>query len=137
MAKETKDYSMYRYYKGEHKNPFAIILDKAEIENTAKYPPDSMRFDYNLPFEEINKLAWSLRFWEREEMFETQFNKNDFSLKTWSHLGREKDKWLKVLRPVDKKGLFELWNTQSLQQLSEKNEIDFDSVLNLYLDYSK
>jgi len=136
MAKEVNDYSMYHYYRGEDENPFAIILDKAEIENPAKYPPDSMRFDYNLPFDEVNKLAWSIRFWERESMFETQFNKNDFSLRTWSYTDWEKDKWLRVLRPVNKKGLFELWNNQSLKQLSEKHEMDFDGVLSLYLGYS-
>jgi len=137
MADNVKDYSMYRYYRGEEENPFKIILEKAEIENPAKYPPESMRFSFNLPFDEVSKLAWSMRFWEREALFETDFNKNDFSLKAWCYHKNEKEKWLKLLKPVDKKGLFELWNNQSLQQLSEKNEMDFESVLSLYLDYGK
>jgi hypothetical protein len=137
MTKEEKDYSMYRYYKGEDKNPFALILDKAEIKNTAKNPPASMRFEYNLPFEDVVKLSFSLRFWEREELFETMFKKNDFSLKTWNYNGEDRSKWLKVLNPVDKKGLFELWNSKSLNQISEKDEMSYESVCDLYIKYSE
>jgi hypothetical protein len=37
---------------GEDENIFSSILDNAEIENPAKYLPESMKFDCNLPFEE-------------------------------------------------------------------------------------
>jgi hypothetical protein len=131
------DYSMYHYYKGEDENPYANILDKAEIENPAKYPPASMRVEYNLPFEEVIKLSWSLRFWEREKLFETLYNKNDFSLKMWNYNGEDRNKWVKVLNPVDKKGLFELWNNKSLNQISEKNEMSLENIYNLYIKYSR
>jgi hypothetical protein len=36
MVENVKDYSMYRYYRGEDENPFSIILDKAEIKTLLK-----------------------------------------------------------------------------------------------------
>ena len=40
--------------------------------------------------------------------------------------------WKKVLNPVDKKGMFTLWNKQSLTQIADKRETNLEKVFNLY-----
>jgi hypothetical protein len=123
---------MYRYYKGEKENPFAKILDEHEIENKAKHPPESMRVEYDLPPEQTKKLSRSLLFWEREEMFEKKYKANNFSLEYWCVIDTDKLEWKRVLKFADKKEIFNLWNKESLTQIGDKYQIDFEEMYKLY-----
>jgi hypothetical protein len=116
MAEIQKDsYSLYKYYKGETENPFKKLLGKAEIENTEKSPPASMRVEYNLNNSEALKLSMAMLFWEREQMFENQFNQNDFSIEYWCPLAaKTRKEWKKALNPPNKTEMFKIYNKQSL-----------------------
>jgi hypothetical protein len=123
---------MYKYFKGEKGNPFEIILGRAEIENKSKYPPESMKIEYNLPYGKIKKLSWAIIFWEREKMFEEKFNKNNFSIECWCEFGIDKNNWKKALNPPNKEKMFEIWNKNSLLQIGDKHQMDFEEIYNLY-----
>ena len=99
-----KDYSMYRYYKGEKENPFDAIV-KAMKEK---------RFDYD------NRLNIADVFWFYEKYFEIEFSQKESS--DWfSFFGGSEtkagNKFMKLLseedyeRPTEKKkaGVFDLW----------------------------
>jgi hypothetical protein len=128
MADIQKDsYSLYKYYRGETENPFKKLLDKAEIKNTAKIPPLSMRVEYNLSNSEALKLSLAMLFWEREQMFENQFNQNNFSIEYWCPLaGKNRKEWKKALNPPIKTEMFKIWNKQSLTQIADNRELDFE-----------
>ncbi|GAB6013194.1 hypothetical protein [Viscerimonas tarda] len=70
-----KDYSMYRYFKGEKENPFEKLLNKAEIDKSNLPPPECMKYEYNLSENEARRLQNSKMFWFYESAFETLFNR--------------------------------------------------------------
>jgi hypothetical protein len=128
------DYSVYKYYKGEFINPFSIILERTEIENKAKYPTQSMITEYNLSGDELRKITRAVMFWERENMFEREFNKGDFTLEYWCASDSDINEWKTALNPPDKKVMFEIWNRNSLTQIADKQEMDFEEMYKLYCD---
>jgi len=99
-----KDYSMYRYYKGEKENPFEAIRKKSP----------------NLSLS--NALMW----WFYESCFEIEFLQKEssdwFSFFGGNHNSEASKKFMKLLseedyeRPTEKKkaGVFDLWLNEYL-----------------------
>jgi hypothetical protein len=114
----TKDYSFYRYYKGEPENPFDAILEAHEIDKSHLPPPECMKYEYSLPADTVKKLGLSVMFWNYERHFESEFAKNESS--DWFNFFDEHDlgnQFMAILseddynRPQEekKKQVFELW----------------------------
>ena len=120
-----KDYSMYRYFKGEEENPFEAILDTHGKELTADY---------------LQKLHIANKYWFYENYFDEQFSKNESS--DWyaffggSHDSKASKKFMKLLSEEDyertaekKKGkIFDLWLYEYLfpEKLCEYGSMDDD-----------
>ncbi|MDR1595294.1 MAG: hypothetical protein LBS43_12560 [Prevotellaceae bacterium] len=111
---EDSDYSMYRFFKGEKENPFEKLLNRAEIDKSHLPPPECMKYEYNLPINEVNKLQSSKMFWFYESCFERLFEQYESS-DWYAFFGKNGDKFMKLLsekdyvRPSDKKGVFDMW----------------------------
>lgn len=103
-----KDYTIYKFYKGEDINPFDA--DKQSVEHS---------------------------FWEYERMFDELFNEGDFSIKSWT-IGLDMTatkEWEEVLsqKPVNKEELFKLWLYELLAiHLPDKYESKPDHFIKLY-----
>lgn len=112
-----KNYSMYRYYKGEKENPFEKLLNRAEIDKPHLPPPECMKYEYNLPSNEANKLQNSKMFWFYESVFETLYSResNDYWRNHFNEYARQK--FCRVLTGKDndkptqseKAAVFEIW----------------------------
>ena len=87
-----KDYSMYRYYKGEKENPFEKLLNQAEIDKSHLPPPECMKYEYKLPNNEVDRLRNSKMFWFYESHFEHIFNNesNDYWRNHFNEYARQK-----------------------------------------------
>lgn len=56
-----------RYYKGEDENPFALELDKYEVDKSQLPPPECMHTEYRgINEEDLKKLQYSVNFWGYE-----------------------------------------------------------------------
>ncbi len=112
-----KNYNMYRYYKGEKENPFTELLNKVEIDKSNLPPPECMKYEYNLPEDEVAKLQNARMFWFYESVFETLYNQKSNAY--WrNHFNQQvKEKTRNILkgkdddRPSerDKAAVFETW----------------------------
>lgn len=78
---ENKDFSIYKYYKGEKEDPFYNILKK-HISVEKKFYDE-----YNLPIEEVKKLELSSLFWCMEQTFHIKYT--NFTSEDWSSFYRE------------------------------------------------
>ena len=112
-----KDYSMYRYFKGEKENPFEELLNKAEIDKFNLPPPVCMKYEYNLSENEVQKLQNSKMFWFYESVFETIFSK-ETNVYWRNHFNEyAKQKFCRVLKGMDnekptesdKVTIFDIW----------------------------
>ena len=130
-----KDYSIYRYYKGETENPFERLLNGAEIDKSHLSPPECMKYEYNMPNNEVDRLVNCRYFWEYEKMFDDDFEANGFSFEYWKErlgLANTVDEVKAALTLPDKQNLFKLWLFQLLNHVSDKYEIPFETANNKY-----
>jgi hypothetical protein len=58
-----------RYYQGGNRNPYYDELDKYEIDKSGLKPPESMKTEYNLPFERVKELSEKGNFCMRENQW--------------------------------------------------------------------
>lgn len=101
------DYSIYRYYKGEAKDPFS-----RETQNTES------------------------NFWDYESIFEDKFLKGDFSPDAWVvPYADDIDQWKVALSSKDREEVFKIWLYRLLMEhLPEKYQSNDNSFLRLYYD---
>ena len=108
----SKDYSMYRFYKGEKENPFDQVKQNAQYQ-----------------------------FWGYEELFAMRFNEGDFSSLKWIPPNAfDTKEWETILasKPVNKEELLKLWLFNLIMvHLPEKYESKDDKFLGLYLESEK
>lgn len=70
-----KDYSIYKFYKGEKDNPFKKEVD-SKVTKEHKF-----RNEYSIPREEVIELGSSMMFWSIESVFDKRFN--DYNYNDW------------------------------------------------------
>jgi hypothetical protein len=116
-----KDYSIYKYFKGEIENPFSKMLAEHEIENPAKTPPESMKVFYDLPDDKLEKLQTAAFFWFYESIFARDFENNEssdwYSFFGGARESKSSQKFMNLLtdedyeRPTEKikADVFKLW----------------------------
>lgn len=105
----NKDFSMFRYFKGEEKNP---------------YSEDSQNAQYY--------------FWGFEKGFEDKFNSGNFDINLWApYQTPDIKEWETALsgNQIDKSELFKIWLFNLLMvYLREKYQSENDKWLRLYYD---
>jgi hypothetical protein len=114
----AKDYSMYRFYRGETENPYFKELWASEVDKSHLPPPECMKYDFTLPAEKVEELSWKSKFWVYESKFEEDFHSYESS--DWYLFfgdNRPGDNFKELLAEEDyerlteakKKPLFDLW----------------------------
>jgi hypothetical protein len=101
------NYNMYKFFRGEEKNPFDRDKQNAEF-----------------------------MFWGYEKSFEELFSKGDFNPDSWiPPYSSDIKEWRAVLsqEPVDKEELFKLWIYNLLMNvLPDKYQVESDHFLKMY-----
>jgi len=116
-----KDYSMYRYYKGEEENPFSKILNAFEVDKSHLPPPECMKIEHTMDAEVSKKLGIASHFWYYEKHFELNFSKNESS--DWFSYFEESN-------PIVAKKFMDLLSVGDYNRPSESKKSD---IFNIWL----